>query len=89
MQPGKDLLVISQKGISKRTPFSEYRITNRGGVGIKTMALSDKTGDVVDAKAVDKDDRLLIMTRTPSPSACAWTTFAHRDVLRRGSKPSI
>lgn len=63
MQPGKDLLVISQKGISKRTPFSEYRITNRGGVGIKTMALSDKTGDVVDAKAVDKDDRLLIMTQ--------------------------
>ena len=63
VQADKDLLVISEKGISKRTPFSEYRITNRGGVGIKTMALSDKTGDVIDAKVVDKDDRLLIMTQ--------------------------
>jgi DNA gyrase subunit A len=63
VQPDKELLVISEKGISKRTPFSEYRITNRGGVGIKTMALSDKTGNVIDAKVVDKDDRLLIMTR--------------------------
>lgn len=62
VQDDKELLVISAKGISKRTPFSEYRVTNRGGVGIKTMNLGDKTGDVVDALAVDKDDRLLIMT---------------------------
>ncbi len=63
VQADKELLVISEKGISKRTPFSEYRITGRGGIGIKTMALTDKTGDVVDAKVVDKDDRLLIMTQ--------------------------
>ncbi len=62
VQNDKELLVISGKGISKRTPFSEYRVTNRGGVGIKTMNLNDKTGDVVDAQVVDKDDRLLIMT---------------------------
>ena len=63
VQPDKELLVISEKGISKRTAFSEYRVTNRGGIGIRTMALSDKTGDVTDALVVSSEDRLLIMTR--------------------------
>jgi len=58
-----DLLVIGERGISKRTPLKEYRGQGRGGKGIQTMALSDKTGDVVDAKVVSRDDRLLIMTR--------------------------
>ncbi len=49
--------------MAKRTPMKEYRITNRGGVGIKTMSLSEKTGDIVDAKIVSDEDRLLIMTR--------------------------
>jgi DNA gyrase subunit A len=60
--PDLDLLVISERGISKRTPIKEYRDQSRGGKGIQTMALSEKTGDVVDAKIVSKEDRLLIMT---------------------------
>jgi DNA gyrase subunit A len=58
-----DLLVIGERGISKRTPLKDYRTQSRGGKGILTMSLSDKTGDIVDAKIVDQDDRLLIMTR--------------------------
>ena len=63
IQPDLDLLVIGERGMAKRTPMKEYRITNRGGVGIKTMSLSEKTGDIVDAKMVSDEDRLLIMTR--------------------------
>ena len=63
VQPDLDLLVIGERGISKRTALKEYRITGRGGVGIKTMALTDKTGDIVDALMVSADDRLLIMTK--------------------------
>ena len=63
IQPELDLLVISERGISKRTPMKEYRVTDRGGLGILTMSLSDKTGDIVDAKIVSPEDRLLIMTR--------------------------
>ncbi|BDI28104.1 DNA gyrase subunit A [Capsulimonas corticalis] len=63
VDPELDLLVIGERGISKRTPFKEYRSQSRGGKGILTMALSEKTGDIVDAQVVDKDDRLLIMTR--------------------------
>jgi DNA gyrase subunit A len=80
VQSDKELLVISERGISKRTPFSEYRITNRGGVGIKTMALSDKTGNVVDAKVVDKDDRLLIMTQN------GITIHLHVDDIRSSGR---
>src|SRR6185312_10246442 len=54
--PDLDLLVISERGISKRTPIKEYRDQSRGGKGIQTMALSEKTGDVVDAKIVSKED---------------------------------
>lgn len=63
IQPDLDLLVIGERGMAKRTPMKEYRITNRGGVGIRTMSLSEKTGDIVDAKIVSDEDRLLIMTR--------------------------
>ena len=58
-----ELLVIGELGISKRTPLTEYRAQGRGGMGIKTMALSPKTGEVIDAKIVTPEDRLLIMTQ--------------------------
>ena len=54
VQPDLDLLVIGERGIAKRTPLKDYRSQSRGGKGIKTMALSDKTGDIVDAKMVSK-----------------------------------
>ena len=58
-----DLLVIAEKGIGKRTPLTEYRAQGRGGMGIRTMSLTPKTGDVVDAKIVTSENQLLIMTR--------------------------
>ena len=63
VQEDLDLLVIGERGISKRTPMKDYRSQTRGGKGILTMALSEKTGNVVDAKMVNREDRLLIMTR--------------------------
>ena len=63
VQPELDLLVIGERGISKRTPMKEYRTIGRGGMGVRTMSLSEKTGDIVDAQIVSKEDRLLIMTR--------------------------
>ena len=63
VQPDLDLLVIGERGISKRTPLKEYRVQTRGGKGILTMSLSDKTGDIVDAQIVGPEDRLLIMTQ--------------------------
>ncbi len=62
-RPDADLLVVTNKGYGKRTPVSEYRTSNRGTLGVITMKLGDKIGNLVDAKVVDDDDKLLLMTR--------------------------
>lgn len=56
------LLVVGEHGYGKRTLVEDYRIQGRGGSGILTMNVTDKTGKVVGAEVVDEDDRLLVMT---------------------------
>lgn len=56
------LLVASEKGIGKRTAFDEYRLQSRGGKGIITMKVGEKTGNVVRAVGVEADDELMLMT---------------------------
>jgi DNA gyrase subunit A len=56
------LLVASQNGIGKRTPFGDYRSQTRGGKGIITMKVTEKTGEVVGAVAVEEEDELMLMT---------------------------
>ena len=57
------LLVVSEKGYGKQTPVSEYRITNRGGKGVKTINVSSKTGRLIALKQVEGDNDLMIITR--------------------------
>ncbi len=56
------LLVASENGIGKRTPFADYRTQTRGGKGIITMKVGEKTGEVVRAVSVHEDDELMLMT---------------------------
>jgi DNA gyrase subunit A len=57
------VLVVSENGLGKRTAFNEYRLlTNRGGKGVTTMNVTEKTGKVVAAKAVHDKDELMLMT---------------------------
>ena len=71
---GKTVLSITEKGYGKRTPVEEYRITNRGGLGIRNYMVTDKTGCVVGMKLVDGTEDLLLVTaagiliRTPVDS---------------------
>ncbi|RMF23494.1 MAG: DNA gyrase subunit A, partial [Bacteroidetes bacterium] len=57
------ILAISEKGSGKRTHFEEYRLTNRGGKGVKNMQVTAKTGKVMAIKAVRDEDDLMITTR--------------------------
>jgi len=57
------VLVISEKGMGKRSSLDDYRITNRGGKGVKTLKVSDKTGLVAALKSVTKDDDLMITSK--------------------------
>ncbi len=62
--PAAQMLVVSEKGLGKRTPFDEYRLTNRGTKGVITMKVTEKTGKVVGALAVMDEDQLMLMTST-------------------------
>lgn len=55
------VLVVSEQGFGKRSPVEDYRITNRGGKGVKTMNITDKTGKLVAIKSVTDDDDLMIV----------------------------
>ena len=57
-----EVLSVGMNGLGKRTPFDEYRVTNRGGLGIISMKVSEKTGDVVSVKAVRDGDDLMMLT---------------------------
>ena len=59
-----DILVVSEHGYGKRSKLEEYRITNRGGKGIKTLSITEKTGDLVAIKQVDDNFDLMIMNRS-------------------------
>ena len=61
--PGKDVLTITERGYGKRTPVEEYRITNRGGIGIKNYMVTEKTGKIVGVKVVDGSEDLLLVTQ--------------------------
>jgi DNA gyrase subunit A len=59
--PETTILVVSENGYGKRTLLEDYRVTNRGGKGVKTINVTDKTGELIAIKAVtDKDDLMII-----------------------------
>jgi DNA gyrase subunit A len=58
------LLVVSENGYGKRTDFDEYRKTNRGGKGVKTLNITEKTGDLVAMKNVTDENDLMIINRS-------------------------
>ena len=60
----KTILVVSAQGMGKRTDWQEYRVTNRGGKGVRTMKVNAKTGELVALKAVTEDNDLMITNRS-------------------------
>ena len=58
------VLVVSENGYGKRSPVEDYRITNRGGKGVKTLQVTEKTGGLIAIKAVQDDDQLMIINRS-------------------------
>ena len=58
------VLVVSENGYGKRTAVADYRVTNRGGKGVKTLDVTDKTGRVVAIKSVTEDDDLMIINKS-------------------------
>ena len=60
----ENILVVSEKGYGKRSELEDYRITNRGGKGVKTLTITEKTGNLVAIKSVTDADDLMIINRS-------------------------
>ncbi len=60
----EDILVVSENGYGKRSSLDDYRVTNRGGKGVKTISVTDKTGELVAIKSVSDNDDLMIINRS-------------------------
>ncbi len=58
------VLVVSENGFGKRTDFDEYRLTNRGGKGVKTISITEKTGKLIAIKNVTENDDLMIIEKS-------------------------
>ncbi len=58
---GSQMLIVSEKGLGKRTNMEEFTAQNRGGKGVKCYKITEKTGEVVGAKAVDEDNEIMII----------------------------
>ena len=59
---GECVLIVSANGMGKRTPFTDFKLQNRGGKGVKCYKISDKTGEVVGAKAVNDENEIMMIT---------------------------
>ncbi len=66
VEPGSEesILVVSENGYGKRTDLDDYRITNRGGKGVKTLQITEKTGKLIAIKAVTDENDLMIINRS-------------------------
>ena len=62
--PSTDILVVSENGYGKRSSLEDYRITNRGGKGVKTISVTEKTGELVSIKNVSDEDDLMIINKS-------------------------
>jgi DNA gyrase subunit A len=62
--PNRDILVVSERGFGKRSSLEDYRITNRGGKGVKTINITDKTGSLISIQAVDNDHDFMIINKS-------------------------
>ena len=58
---GEDLLIVSEKGMGKRTSIEEFTRQNRGGKGVKCYKITEKTGNVVGMKAVNESDEIMMI----------------------------
>ena len=60
----EEILVVSEKGYGKRSSIDDYRVTNRGGKGVKTISITEKTGGLVAIKNVSDSDDLMIINKS-------------------------
>jgi len=82
----KTVLVVSEKGFGKRTEINEYRITNRGGKGVKTISVTDKTGSLVGILDVTAKEDLMITCKSGVTIRMSVTSVSAQGRATQGVK---
>ncbi len=82
--PSKSVLVVSEKGYGKRTELEDYRITNRGGKGVKTINITEKTGDLIAIKSVTDKDDIMIINKSGLTIRLAVSNLRHMGRATQG-----
>ena len=85
-KPGVHVLVVTENGYGKKTPIEEYRITNRGGKGVKTINITDKNGKITAFKTVDNTNDLIIITNEGIIIRLAVDTISEMSRVTQGVK---
>jgi DNA gyrase subunit A len=80
------ILVVSEKGYGKRTPFDEYRMTNRGGKGVKTISVTEKTGNLVGILEVVEQNDLMITCKSGVTIRTAVSNISSQGRATQGVK---
>jgi DNA gyrase subunit A len=78
------IMVVSEKGFGKRTSLEDYRITNRGGKGVKTINITTKTGDLISIKSVTDNDDVMIINRSGITIRLAVSTLRRTGRATQG-----
>jgi DNA gyrase subunit A len=85
-EQSEDILVVSEKGYGKRSKLEDYRITNRGGKGVKTLNVTDKTGKLISIKNVKDTDHMMIINRSGLTIRVAVSTIRVSGRATQGVK---
>ena len=82
----EDVLVVTENGYGKKTPINEYRITNRGGKGVKTLNITDKNGSITAFKTVDNQKDVIIITNEGIIIRIAVDKISEMSMVTQGVK---
>lgn len=85
-EPDETVMVVSEKGYGKRSALEDYRVTNRGGKGVKTLNITDKTGDLIAIKNVNDENDLMIINQSGVAIRLAVNTIKVQGRYTQGVK---
>jgi DNA gyrase subunit A len=86
LSPGATVLTVTENGYGKRTPLDDYRVQNRGGMGIITIRTSERNGEVIGIAQVVDDDQVMLITNGGKVLRCRVATISTMGRATQGAR---
>ena len=85
-EQNRTILVVSENGYGKKSELEDYRLTSRGGKGVKTLNITEKTGNLVALKSVTEDNDLMIINKSGITIRVAVSAISKQSRATQGVK---